>query len=123
MVFVKYYKPNEVFYKDAFSRLTEGYPNISISQKDTLQLILEEWLTNLIKYSNFTFVNITFEAIDNNFKITFEDDGIPFNPLNQKPNTDFTIPGGLGISLMKSYSKEFKYNYTNDSTNQMYIIF
>ena len=121
---LEYYKPIDDFYKDAYAKLSSCY-SFTEGQLDTMQLILEEWLTNLIKYSGFTYVNIWLEEIDKGtYKLSFEDDGIPFNPLTVGPKTDYTIPGGLGISIMKSYSKEFGYVYNEkNQRNTMYLIF
>ena len=47
---LEYYKPIDDFYKDAYAKLSSCY-SFTEGQLDTMQLILEEWLTNLIKYS------------------------------------------------------------------------
>lgn len=121
MIKLNYYKPIALFYKDIYSRF-EKEMNLTETQKQILKLILEEWCTNLIKYSGFTSVTITLDEDDNHILIlSFLDDGVPYNPLLCKAKTDYSIPGGLGISLIRAYSKDIKYRYTEDSYNNMEV--
>jgi anti-sigma regulatory factor (Ser/Thr protein kinase) len=58
--------------------------------------------------------------------VTFEDSGIPFNPL-QKEEPDLTIPmrekkiGGLGIMMVRKLTDEVRYAYI-DGKNRLTLI-
>ncbi len=56
---------------------------------------------------------------NNNYNFIFEDEGIPFNPL-EKENPDISLSaskrevGGLGIFLTKEIMDDIKYKYENN---------
>jgi anti-sigma regulatory factor (Ser/Thr protein kinase) len=75
-----------------------------------LDLALEECLTNILKYAfddaGEHAIHIRLRISNQEVRIVVEDDGKPFNPLDQSP-PDTTIPleeripGGLGIFLIR----------------------
>ena len=83
-----------------------------------VELILEEWLTNVLDYglssrqTPHLFVKIRTEV--GVAQIEVEDDGIAFDPTHQK-EPDLSVPaderpiGGLGIFMMKKLSRSIRY--------------
>jgi anti-sigma regulatory factor (Ser/Thr protein kinase) len=88
-----------------------------------VDLILEEWITNVITYAlkdtNRPLLRLRMEAMNDILKITVEDNGVPFDPL-ARPDPDLSVPleerpiGGLGIFLVKKLSKEIHYKREGD---------
>lgn len=87
-----------------------------------INLAVEEIFVNIVSYaykdkegSCFITVKHTGKSIE----FTFEDDGIPFNPLEKDP-PDITLPtskrkiGGLGIYLVKQIMDKVEYRYENN---------
>lgn len=79
---------------------------------------LEEHLTNLMNYgykdANPHEILVRFGIVRDALEIEVEDDGKPFNPLEQ-PEPDTTVPlidrpiGGLGIHLIRQFMDELNY--------------
>jgi anti-sigma regulatory factor (Ser/Thr protein kinase) len=96
-------------------------PDAAIRAAD---LALEEHLTNLMKYGfadNLEHqIKVRF-SLPADFVVEVEDDGRPFNPLNQ-PEVDITTPldskpiGGLGIHLMRRCMDHLEY-HSHDGKN------
>lgn len=81
------------------------------------RLILEEWLTNIIKYGQ-NKKNETLIIINNETSITIIDKGIPFN-ITEYPKKDMDVwkIGGKGIFLIRELSSSLIYEYKNNSNN------
>jgi anti-sigma regulatory factor (Ser/Thr protein kinase) len=79
---------------------------------------LEEHLTNVVNYAYADHspheILVRLEIVGDLLQIEVEDDGGPFNPLEQPP-PDITIPlidrpiGGLGIHLIRQFMDELHY--------------
>jgi anti-sigma regulatory factor (Ser/Thr protein kinase) len=96
-----------------------------------MKLSCEEVLLNIVSYAypdgdgqlDISWEDDTERRLLN---VTFEDSGIPFNPL-QKEEPDLTIPmrekkiGGLGIMLVRKLMDEVQYAYI-DGKNRLTII-
>lgn len=88
------------------------------------QLIVDELLVNIINYAypNQTDrpIYIQVSIYPDQWHMTFVDQGIPFDPLEDKtePNLDRDdsecAEGGFGIFLVKQLAKEIKYAYRDD---------
>ena len=84
-----------------------------------IDITIDEVLSNIIHYAytDKDAHEITIETKSNKstFTLTFEDDGIPFNPLSHVPETQADIPlvhrkkGGLGIYLITRIVDDIKY--------------
>ncbi len=84
-----------------------------------LNLVLDEWLTNLISYAyepdTRHVIHVVLHAGDDKVVLEVKDDGTPFNPLTQAPEapTTGTVEdrpiGGLGLHLLKSLMDEVNY--------------
>lgn len=86
-----------------------------------LNLILEELVTNIISYAYSDqlphLIRVTLEREDDQLKVTIEDDGTAFNPLEvpvprKSDNLDDLEPGGLGIHLVRELTDEAFYSHT-----------
>lgn len=88
----------------------------------SLQLIIEEIVTNVIKYGRQTgkeIISVEAEAKDDGVILTIRDNSAPFNPLETKL-TDTTLSveerdiGGLGLVLVRKKAKSIEYVYENE---------
>lgn len=100
--------------------------NISETKCHDLLLILDEMVTNVIKYGfppdeEHTFV-VKMEKENENILIKIVDSGAPFDPLKKDdPDTELTIEersiGGLGIFIVKQLSERVEYLRQNDENH------
>ncbi len=87
---------------------------------NTMNLALEEIVTNVIEHGHEDtdehFILIRCSVYDGQIMAEIEDDGKPFNPLEQ-PAPDITLPleerplGGLGIYLIRNVMDGLDYTY------------
>lgn len=78
-----------------------------------IELILEEWWTNLLNYAfpaqPAPFVSVQIISTEHNAEMEIQDNGVAFNPA-ARPDPDLNCPieqrpiGGLGIYMMKKLS-------------------
>ena len=80
-----------------------------------IQVIVDELCTNVVLYSNAK-ENVHLTLRDDGKSLTgfLIDDGIPFNPLKDKPEHDPDAPGGLGIITAINLSDEMEYSRMED---------
>ena len=87
-----------------------------------LDLAVEEIFVNIANYAykgREGKASITVDEQDGYISITFEDNGVPYDPL-KKPDPDITLSaqdrqiGGLGIYLVKKNMDEVEYKYENN---------
>ena len=87
-----------------------------------INLVIEEVFVNIANYAykdKQGYCTLSIETEDNKVILTFEDSGIPFNPL-EKSDPDISLPakkravGGLGIFLTKRIMDDVKYKYENN---------
>lgn len=87
-----------------------------------INLALDELFTNIISHGfpdeDEHQVQVTCAKEEGLLKITIEDDGIPFNPMDAPhPNLKCAFKdreiGGLGIHLIRSYMDQIEYNRKN----------
>ncbi len=90
-----------------------------------IQLAMDEILSNICYYSGAKTLTVGCAAESGRIRLFFEDDGVPFNPL-ERPAPDVTLPiedrtkGGLGIYLVKQQMDEVTYEYV-DGKNRLTI--
>ena len=94
-----------------------------------IDVVIEEIFVNIASYAykqeENGFVDISIKNENNKIIISFEDMGVPFNPL-LKENPDVTLsaenrePGGLGIYMMKKMMDNVEYIY-KDNKNILVI--
>jgi len=102
--------------------------HIPNEKRGDLQLILEESITNIMKYAYPEgvegFIKVLFKTDSEWFTITLIDHGKAFDPLKNDNNLkaepdeeDIIVSrekGGIGIIILKEYVDEIKYNYTDE---------
>lgn len=83
-----------------------------------LQVVFEELVANIIRHGfseeSGQSIHVTVAQGRDAVTFIFEDDGIPFNPLEEPPPRPFTSiesakVGGLGISLVTKYCAQIRY--------------
>ena len=93
-----------------------------------IDVVIEEIFVNIASYAykeEKGFVDISIKNENNKIIISFEDMGVPFNPL-LKEDPDVTLsaenrePGGLGIYMMKKMMDNVEYIY-KDNKNILVI--
>ena len=85
-------------------------------------VIVDEVMNNIISYGKTKtnkMVTLSIEKTDGGATLIFVDNSHPFNPLLKEKRTvqenmEEGIVGGLGISIVKSISKETEYTYSNN---------
>ncbi|KPK96120.1 hypothetical protein AMJ80_01790 [bacterium SM23_31] len=97
--------------------------NLSLKIIFDLNLALEEFLTNVIKYSygddREHLISINISLVEDEIITVIEDDGNIFNPLEiskpdiKKPPEERKI-GGLGIHLVRNLFDQLKYERKNN---------
>ncbi len=87
-----------------------------------INLIFDEMITNIINYgyrdANNHEIGVDVTLGDEYIVVRLEDDAAPFDPLSaQEPDTEASIEersvGGLGIHLVKQFSREMSYKHDN----------
>jgi anti-sigma regulatory factor (Ser/Thr protein kinase) len=87
-----------------------------------INLILDEICTNIFEHNSKAadlFVEIEVQCKDDLFQMVIIDNGVPFKPTSvAAPKTDLPLeerqPGGLGLMLIKKYSKKISYKRLGD---------
>lgn len=111
---------------DDFSAFIEEYLKADVISEKSIrktELAADEILSNICHYSKASELVVSIRTGKNSrgkkILISFEDNGIPFNPL-ERQNPDVTEAlekrkeGGLGIYLVKAQMDEVAYEYRNN---------
>lgn len=108
-----------------------------LDKKSTYNLMLaaDEIATNIILYGyeqagQSGNIEVLSEIADNQLKIVFEDEAVPFDPTARDlPDADdFSIPleerqiGGMGIFLTINGVDQFLYEYANNRNRNIFIM-
>lgn len=97
--------------------------SLSEDIKHNLNIIVDEIVSNVINYSNSAMHNdkfyVSFQMIKDDVEIEIIDFGEKFNPLlRETPDTESSLEdrciGGLGIFLVKQFSKDLRYQRIED---------
>jgi anti-sigma regulatory factor (Ser/Thr protein kinase) len=80
-----------------------------------VELVLEEWLTNVFRHGAGTTVAVEMAVDGRRVDLRFEDDGSPFDPTTAPerplPHTlEEAEPGGLGLFFIRRYSRTWRYS-------------
>ncbi len=106
--------------------------NISPEIVFRLDLILAEIVTNIIDYAygdeEEHLIEVELEYDEGKVTIRIEDDGIPFNPLNDHhvklaDDLESVKIGGLGIHLIREYTDECNYQRIESKNCLELVIF
>ena len=96
--------------------------NVSAELTNKLDMCGEEIYANIAFYAypqSQGDIRVSVQKEDNQIILRFEDDGIPYNPL-EKPDPDINLPpeqrplGGLGIFMVKEMADDVQYEYSNN---------
>ncbi len=101
--------------------------NVGGVPRHNVELAFEEIVTNIIRHgrtSEDIVVTVAFGG--NEVLLTFEDNGIPFDPSSHPDpvvpeSLDEVIPGGLGLVLVKKISSRFTYERTAQQRNSLLV--
>jgi serine/threonine-protein kinase RsbW len=92
-----------------------------------VELAFEEIVANIVRHGQPTAdIDVTIFFGNADTILTFEDDGIPFNPCEHAvPSTPASLDeakvGGLGIPLVKAISTRMEYERTPENRNRLLV--
>ncbi len=107
-------------------KIIEGFLGKSLENEEKkfkVKLIFEEIITNMFKHGKkqgTTFVKVGFQSKEGNAILTFVYNGKVFDPTSyrdKRVDEAFNVnkkEGGLGLFLVKQFSKEFTYERKGD---------
>ena len=92
----------------------------------SLKVVTDEIFSNIVYYSGAKNAEIVFRNQENSVTLEFQDDGMPYNPLEaEEPDITAGIEdrkiGGLGLFMVKKMAESVAYEYTAGK-NQMTVI-
>jgi anti-sigma regulatory factor (Ser/Thr protein kinase) len=87
---------------------------VPASPANRIELIFEELVSNAIRHGGARTLRVRARSEDASIVLEFEDDGLPFNPLelpqHQRPSRiEEATPGGLGVPLVLSFAATIRY--------------
>lgn len=100
---------------------------VEIEKLKKYYVVVDEIFSNIVKYGfkdhnvdNYIIIDLDMDLNKRNIKLTFKDNGIPFNPLeNDDPNISLSLndreEGGLGIFIVKKMMDKVTYEYKDDN--------
>jgi anti-sigma regulatory factor (Ser/Thr protein kinase) len=83
----------------------------------SLKVVTDEIFSNIVYYSGAENAGILFRNDTDTITLVFEDDGMPYNPLEAE-DPDVTASaeersiGGLGLFMVKKMAEDVRYEYT-----------
>ena len=111
---------------DSDSRVAVGAFADSLSRKleivskiaNKINIVFDEIYANIVNYSKATLVSVFYSIENGKLRISFTDNGIPYNPLEAaEPDTTLSAEereiGGLGIFMVKKMTESMEYEYTD----------
>ena len=106
---------------DAGSEVSNAYVKRLLSLAPALHVILDEICSNIVKHSGASGFEMDVEMLAEpaGVKLTFVDDGSPYNPLSHEdPDTSLSAEerpiGGLGIMMVKKMATSVNYERKHD---------
>jgi anti-sigma regulatory factor (Ser/Thr protein kinase) len=107
--------------------------SVPISEINRLDICLNEALANIIEHGGHEvklspiIMKIQIVHDSTELTVTLTDKGKPFNPLTYKQKDrvnqlEDAVPGGLGLTMMKEFSDELNYTYSNESNHLSFSV-
>lgn len=98
--------------------------NMKIKSRTVMYVACEEIFINISKYAykGVGEVEMLFDSDDNQVRVTFIDEGVPFDPVKHS-NPDVSLSaderqiGGLGIYIVKKTMDDLVYSYSNQKNH------
>ena len=83
-----------------------------------INIVFDEIYANIVNYSKATLVSVFYSIENGKLRISFADNGIPYNPLKaSEPDVTLSAEereiGGLGIFMVKKMTESMEYEYTD----------
>ena len=102
-------------FADSLSGKLEIVPKIA----SKINIVFDEIYANIVNYSKATLAQISYSIEGGKLRITFTDDGIPYNPLEAaEPDTTLSAEereiGGLGIFMVRKMTESMEYEYKDN---------
>ena len=102
-------------FADSLSGKLEIVPKIA----NKINIVFDEIYANIVNYSKATLATISYSIENGKLRISFTDNGVPYNPLEAtEPDTTLSAEereiGGLGIFMVKKMTESMEYEYTDD---------
>ena len=99
---------------------------VSDKQRKKLMVVVDEIYSNIIRYSGAKTARIFVGKENEKLSLVFSDDGIPYNPLeNKEPDVFAALEereiGGLGIFMVRKMAESIDYEY-KDHMNRLTLI-
>ena len=109
-------------FADSLSAKLEIVPKIA----NKINIVFDEIYANIVNYSKATLANISYSIEGGKLRISFVDNGIPYNPLEAaEPDTTLSADerqiGGLGIFMVKKMTQSMDYEYA-DGKNVLTLV-
>ena len=91
-----------------------------------INIVFDEIYANIVNYSKATLATIFYSIENGKLRISFTDNGIPYNPLEAtEPDTTLSADerkiGGLGIFMVKKMTESMAYEY-KDNQNVLTLV-
>jgi len=101
-------------FADSLSAKLEIVPKIA----NKINIVFDEIYANIVNYSKATLASVFYSIENGKLRISFTDNGIPYNPLEAaEPDTTLSAEereiGGLGIFMVKKMTESMEYEYTD----------
>ena len=115
-------------FTEAFSRLNAILDRgpIEGEARFHVELVFDEIAANVIRHASPTGEIEVTVRLGREVVLTFEDDGVPFDPCAQpeppEPRSlDEATPGGRGLMLVRMYSTRLDYQRTPEGRNRLTV--
>jgi anti-sigma regulatory factor (Ser/Thr protein kinase) len=103
--------------------------NVSDEHRMPMQFVVEEWFTNLVKYSRGGAHDIAFELKRQGSRLVLSltDFGVERFDIREAPDVDVDLdlkhrrPGGLGIHLLRRMVDEIGYEYVDGRSTTTFV--
>jgi anti-sigma regulatory factor (Ser/Thr protein kinase) len=118
-------------FERGFAELRSGLGRESLTPaaRYNVELVFEEIVANIVRYGaqgRVVDVRVTLDRNDASIAITFDDDGVPFDPTKRPDPTpakslaDASI-GGRGIMLVRRIASAIDYSRTPEQRNRLVV--